>query len=107
MEIVGAPGEVVTLYEAVAGRRPIVANDMASLFAAIATSEPVPLERICPQVPEAFAAVVMRSLRKSPGDRFQLASGDIVPIGQIQTGGNALMFGLSFILEPAKDLAPH
>jgi outer membrane protein W len=40
-------------------------------------------------------------------DRFQLASGDIVPIGQIQTGGNALTVGLSFVLEPAKDIAPH
>jgi hypothetical protein len=40
-------------------------------------------------------------------DRFQLASGDIVPIGQVQTGGNALMVGLSFVLDPAKDLAPH
>jgi len=40
-------------------------------------------------------------------DRFQLASGDIVPIGQIQTGGNMLSVGLAFVLEPARDLAPH
>ena len=40
-------------------------------------------------------------------DRIQLASGDIVPIGQIQTGGNALMLGISFILEPEHDIAPH
>ena len=40
-------------------------------------------------------------------DRFQIASSDILPIGQIQTGGNALMLGVSFTLEPAKDIAPH
>ena len=40
-------------------------------------------------------------------DRFQLASADILPIGQVQTGGNALLVGLSFTLEPAKDIAPH
>ncbi len=40
-------------------------------------------------------------------DRYQIASADILPIGQVQTGGNALMIGLSVTLEPAKDIAPH
>lgn len=40
-------------------------------------------------------------------DRFQIASGDIIPIGQIQTGGNAFFLGVSFVLEPVKDIAPH
>lgn len=64
----------VSLYEAVAGRRPIEAHDLPALFAAIAYAEPVPLQRICPHVPQAFADVLMRSLRKSPDERFQLAS---------------------------------
>lgn len=40
-------------------------------------------------------------------DRQMFAAGDIIPIGQLQTGGNALMLGLSFVLEPARSLAPH
>lgn len=40
-------------------------------------------------------------------DRYQFGSGDIIGIGQIQSGGNALMLGLSFVLAPAHDLAPH
>jgi hypothetical protein len=40
-------------------------------------------------------------------DRFQIASGDILPIGQIQTGGNAVMVGLSVIFAPEQPIAPH
>jgi serine/threonine-protein kinase len=64
----------VSLYEAVAGRRPILGTDAASLFGALISEDPVPLQRLCPSVPDAFAEVLMRALRKSPDERFQQAS---------------------------------
>lgn len=40
-------------------------------------------------------------------ERFQLASSDILPIGQIQTGGNVVMLGLSVVLAAEPPIAPH
>ncbi len=40
-------------------------------------------------------------------DRYQIALPDIVPIGELQTGGNALMLGVSFNYAPEQPIAPH
>lgn len=40
-------------------------------------------------------------------DRQAFAAGDVVPIGQLNEGGNTFMVGLSFVLAPAESVGPH
>ncbi len=40
-------------------------------------------------------------------DRYALSLPDVVPIGELQTGGNMILLGLNFVFAPVPDLAPH
>jgi hypothetical protein len=40
-------------------------------------------------------------------DRFAISTPDIVPIGELQTGGNMILLGVNFVFAPVPDLAPH
>jgi eukaryotic-like serine/threonine-protein kinase len=60
----------VILYEALSGRMPFDAEDLASLFARICTSEPQPLERLVPGLQADLARIVARCLRPDPAGRF-------------------------------------
>jgi len=60
----------VLLYELLTRTRPFQSWSLAGLSAAIAADSPKPPSRVNPAVPAALDRVVMRCLRKEPGDRF-------------------------------------
>lgn len=67
----------VVLYEYVCGRHPFDAPTPIAVAGRILEGSAGPIERLCPDVPPALAAVIKRCLRKVPEDRFQSA-GEIV-----------------------------
>lgn len=79
------------LFEMLAGRPPIVAPTVPSLFAALATQPPPPVERFRPDVPGPLSAVLARALAKAPDDRYgsaaelaaavRHAAGNVTPVG--------------------------
>lgn len=61
------------LYEAVTGRAAFAGDTVASIFAAIINSEPIPVTEIRPDTPPALEHVIDRCLQKTPDDRWQSA----------------------------------
>jgi serine/threonine-protein kinase len=67
----------VTFYEALTGRLPFPPSDTGSEYEVLRGHielPPPPFATVKPEVPEALAALVMRSLQKDPGARFQSAA---------------------------------
>jgi serine/threonine-protein kinase len=67
----------VTFYEALTGRLPFPPSDTGSEYETLRGHielAPPPFAAVKPDVPEAIAALVMRSLQKDPGARFQSAA---------------------------------
>jgi serine/threonine protein kinase len=64
----------ITVYEALAGRRPFQGGSEYSMMNAHLKEVPVSPGEIVPSVPQAICAVVLRSLAKAPGDRYQTAA---------------------------------
>ena len=64
----------VTLYEALAGRRPFESDDPLELVHHHLTRLPTPLCDVAPHVPEQVSSIVGRLLAKSAEDRYQSAS---------------------------------
>ena len=64
----------VTIYEAVAGRRPFPGADPQAVIHAILERQPEPLEDVRPEVSEALARVVARCLAKDAAARYQSVS---------------------------------
>jgi serine/threonine protein kinase len=59
------------LYELLSGVVPFERDSVTETCAAILKDTPMPLGRLCPQVPPALEAAVMRCLNKDPDKRFQ------------------------------------
>jgi len=67
----------VTFYEALTGRLPFPPSDTGSEYETLRGHielAPPPIATLKPDVPEAMAALIMRSLQKDPGARFQSAA---------------------------------
>jgi tetratricopeptide (TPR) repeat protein len=67
----------VTFYEALTGRLPFPPSDTGSEYEVLRGHielPPPPIATVKPDVPEAIAGLVMRSLQKDPGARFQSAA---------------------------------
>jgi serine/threonine-protein kinase len=67
----------VTFYEALTGRLPFPPSDTGSEYETLRGHielAPPPIAMVKPDVPEAIAELVMRSLQKDPGARFQSAA---------------------------------
>jgi serine/threonine protein kinase len=62
-----------TLYFALAGRPPFEGGDIVSKIFRHRMEDPEPLEKLCPNVPAAFAAIVWKAMAKQPEDRHQTA----------------------------------
>ncbi|MBI2840092.1 MAG: serine/threonine protein kinase [Acidobacteria bacterium] len=62
------------MYEFLTGQRPFVADSMSQLLQTILTSDPVPLRRIAPVLPEALERVSTRCLAKNAEFRYADAS---------------------------------
>jgi TolB-like protein len=63
----------VLAYELLTGRRPFEGTSIQELLVAQVVATPIPLGQLCPDVPPALAAIVMRCLEKRPQDRFASA----------------------------------
>ncbi|HLZ30965.1 MAG TPA: protein kinase [Chloroflexota bacterium] len=73
-QVPGRPSDIhslgVVIYEALAGRLPFEANDVAALTHKILNEQPPPLTSINPLIPAGVAAAVERALRKKPEERY-------------------------------------
>ncbi len=61
----------VILYEMVVGRRPFGGNNIAAIFRAITHDVPEVPSEADPFVPQRLSDLIMKSLAKDPGQRFQ------------------------------------
>ncbi|HEX4514781.1 MAG TPA: serine/threonine-protein kinase [Polyangiaceae bacterium] len=63
----------VTLYYALAGRRPFDGKTVSEILAAVKKQPPIPLDAICPELDFDLVRVVERALSKDPDARFATA----------------------------------
>ena len=61
----------VILFELLTGEPPFNAQTANQLLARILEQEPPPLRTLCPELPEALEAVILRCLAKAPEHRFE------------------------------------
>jgi serine/threonine protein kinase len=64
----------VILYEMVVGRRPFGGDTIAAIFRSITQDIPEPPSSADPPIQQALSDLIMKSLAKSPEDRFQTGS---------------------------------
>ena len=64
----------ITVYEALAGRRPFQSNSEYSLMNAHLKETPVSPGAIVPSVPLGVSVVILKALAKAPEDRYQTAA---------------------------------
>ncbi|MGB4592183.1 MAG: Stk1 family PASTA domain-containing Ser/Thr kinase [Coriobacteriia bacterium] len=64
----------VTLYELVTGKLPFDADTPVAVALKQVNEEPVPPRRIRPSIPASLEAVIMRSMRKNPAERYDSAA---------------------------------
>ncbi len=63
----------VTLYQYVSGRLPFDSSPGLAILRTILEDPPIPLQKVCPQVPDELANIIHRVLAKDPADRFASA----------------------------------
>ncbi|HEX6207747.1 MAG TPA: Stk1 family PASTA domain-containing Ser/Thr kinase [Actinomycetota bacterium] len=63
----------VVLYEMLTGRQPFTGDSPVSIAYRHVTEDPTPPSRLNPDVRESLDAIVMTSMAKAPGDRYQSA----------------------------------
>jgi len=63
----------VTLYYALAGRRPFEGRTTSELLRAVSKQPPIPLDMVCPSLDLELVRIVERSLSKDPEARFASA----------------------------------
>jgi serine/threonine protein kinase/Tol biopolymer transport system component len=63
----------VILYELIAGRPPFEGLSTSDVVASILRTDPVPLQRFSPDVPDELHRIVRKALHKDPDERYHLA----------------------------------
>lgn len=61
------------LYELLAGQAPFVADNLSSLFKAIAESEPISPSKLAPGIPRDLEVICLKCLAKDPARRYRSA----------------------------------
>jgi serine/threonine protein kinase len=104
----------IVLYELVTGSRPFRAGTTVELFIAIDRDEPLRPSALNPRVPPALEAIVLRCLRKSPGERFprcgevaealhHAASGEDPALAVVASGAELRLASLVHVTLPPAD----
>jgi serine/threonine-protein kinase len=76
----------VSLYELVTGRRPFQGDSEYSIMAAHLASTPVPPIQLDPSLPPALNEIILMSIAKEPGKRFQSAAAFRAALDSVQRG---------------------
>jgi TolB-like protein/Tfp pilus assembly protein PilF len=63
----------VVMYEMLAGVVPFQGDYDAAIVYSLVNEEPVPLQEVCPNVPDTLLRIVERAMSKDPEDRYQSA----------------------------------
>ena len=61
----------ILLYQMLTGQRPFLGDSLVALAVNVAREDPIPIERLRPDLPAALRRVVERCLAKAPDRRFQ------------------------------------
>jgi serine/threonine protein kinase len=77
----------VILYEMLAGRVPFEGDNPNAVMFQQLNATPPPPSRFRPDVPPALEAIVMRALRKRPGERYQSAEEMLRDLQALAVGG--------------------
>jgi serine/threonine protein kinase len=64
----------VILYELLSGKRPHEGDTAWAIVFQVLKGTPIPLEQVCPHLPEPLVRVVHRAMAFEPSDRFQTTS---------------------------------
>jgi serine/threonine protein kinase/formylglycine-generating enzyme required for sulfatase activity/dienelactone hydrolase len=73
----------VVLYELVSGKMPFKGDRESAIIHNIIHEEPKPLKAIVPKVPEEFARIVHRALRKNMEERYGSAAEMLADLGKL------------------------
>jgi serine/threonine protein kinase len=60
----------VIAYEALCGQTPFPGNDVMSVLRQVLSSEPMPIDRLAPELPASVWPVLKRGLAKAPAERY-------------------------------------
>lgn len=60
----------VILYELTTGKRPFQGENLTAVFRAITQDDPIPPEKLNPDVPSAISKLILKTMAKRPEDRF-------------------------------------
>jgi eukaryotic-like serine/threonine-protein kinase len=61
----------ILLYQMLTGQRPFLGDSLVALVVKIAKEEPIPIEKLRPDLPASLRRIVERCLAKAPDRRFQ------------------------------------
>ena len=75
------------LYELLTGRPPFTGDSPVSVAYQHVSENPLPPSQVDPAVPPALDALVMKSLAKSPDDRYQTAADFRSDVERLETAG--------------------
>jgi beta-lactam-binding protein with PASTA domain/tRNA A-37 threonylcarbamoyl transferase component Bud32 len=76
----------IVLYELLAGVLPFEGESPVTIALKQVTEDPVPPHHLNPAIPAALGTVIMRALRKDPGERFQDADSFIAALESAMAG---------------------
>lgn len=106
----------VTLYQLLTGRLPFEATSEYEIASAHLNSSPADPATVNPNIPVPLSKIVLKSLSKSPGDRFQTAKEFLDSLSLLHTGETTTLAASALPRQPidanvldsvSRDLAYH
>lgn len=104
----------VLLYEMIAGRTPFAGDSMSETFANLINSEPPPLSRFAPNMPDELQSIIAKTLRKKRDERYQTMKGLLADLKSLQkrldfeefAAADGLSRKKNNLIEPETDIQP-
>jgi eukaryotic-like serine/threonine-protein kinase len=89
----------VILYSLATGEQPFPGETMTAVSYKVVYTEPIPPAKLNPAIPARFEAVILKSLAKSPSDRFQTGEEMAQELAALRTGSGTT-------ISPSANFAP-